>query len=307
MFDLPSELLLTICCYVDARTLCRLRQACREYDEVLAGDETMSNSLRVPGAEWWRLKDVSLAAKYKNHMDRHSYMPWHTPVRLAPMGDTHHVSPPDLRGKLDTLDDLAFWGTLADVQTGRIVCTIAPHILKVRAALHEGFTRWHNPNTGWHNPTLMWHSANSMEYTWLDPDAEARWMRDPYELCMTTGRYPNHFELTLYTTLKDRGWHTFTRNIVARTGDINFQRCSLSFVVAHTKGLELIIRDVPDRRGGFFGYSGIPMGEEAFSDVYQTALKPCAAFVEHQTACDLGWNQTRFMLRWKLCLELRTI
>lgn len=73
--------------------------------KLLSCEEAWHNALFVPSGLWYQLKDVSVAAKYMNWSSR---------------------LPSPLPSAIDTMDNVAFWGTITDGE--RVIATIGPGV-----------------------------------------------------------------------------------------------------------------------------------------------------------------------------------
>ena len=123
------DILATICCFMRLDALLRLRQTCKTLRAALI--HAWNVALFVPSGKWYELKDVALAAKY---------MSWTGRVPSSPP-------------TLDTMDNIAFWGTLVDGD--RLLATIGPNVLTFETDLQNDML------------SLNWVTSD-MEYTWVD-------------------------------------------------------------------------------------------------------------------------------------------
>lgn len=104
METMPMDAIAVICYFMRIDAIARVRQTCKTLHTGLV--HAWHGALFVPNGKWYELKDVALAAKY---------MTWTGRVLTLP--------PPIL----DTMDNIAFWGTLND--GNRLLATFDPKVL----------------------------------------------------------------------------------------------------------------------------------------------------------------------------------
>lgn len=115
LHTLPVDIISTLARFLKVDALSRLKQTCRVICNEGILPEAWHNAL-FDDSDWYVLKDVKLAAKY---------MAWQGRVRSP-----QHLS------SLETMQDIAVWGTLADGE--RVVATFGPMVMDVRVyGLHN--------------------------------------------------------------------------------------------------------------------------------------------------------------------------
>ena len=144
----PMDVLVTICCFMRIDTLARVRQTCKTLCAALV--QAWHDALFVPSGKWYELKNVALAAKY---------MAW-----------TERVpSPPPT---LDTLDNIAFWGTLIDED--RLLATINPKVLTYETDIESSDC---DGEETFGDMRLFTVSRTRCCYTWVDTKTEQDYTR----------------------------------------------------------------------------------------------------------------------------------
>ena len=138
MLHIPDELIVFLCHFLRVNALARLRSTCGAMRKLLSCEEAWHNALFVPSGLWYQLKDVSLAAKYMNWSGR---------------------LPSPLPSAIDTMDNVAFWGTITDGE--RVIATVGQVYLHLRPILSVRLrivmTRWRVIG----QVLLMWHGQRT--------------------------------------------------------------------------------------------------------------------------------------------------
>ena len=145
--SLPLELFLCICNCLCITGIARCFASCKAFRQMILDDmeQIWNKALLVPGGHWYQMKDVAKAAKYIAWSER---VPAPLPV-------------------LDTMDNIAFWGTI--VKGERLLATFGPEVCDWRVNFEGNDDgdlpmRWDNANWG----------SRQLNFDWIDINAKPR-------------------------------------------------------------------------------------------------------------------------------------
>ena len=277
MDTLPMDVLVMMGCFMWIDVLARVRQTCKTLQAALI--DAQHDALFVPSGKWYELKDVALAAKY---------MTW-----------TGRV--PSSAPTLDTMDNIAFWGTLVDGD--RLLATIGPNVVTFKTNL--GMIG-DNFDAGKDFRRLVW-ETDTIEYTWADTKTEQE-----YTTQLDGNRYqimgmPHCFflkqcQIKMYAAVNlSSGVGVYelisgaveSDNVKAHDGrayvdptELMFEGESSSFLQVWADGVELKISD----KTADFPFEWC----DEYCDACDTkCIEMETAVVQSATNAGRGWNSTR--------------
>jgi hypothetical protein len=265
-----------MCCFVCIATLVRLRETCALWRSIAQNKDAWTNALFTYGSEWYQLKDVALADKY---------MTW-----------TGRV--PSLPPTLDTMNNIAFWGTLVDGD--RLLATIGPDIITITTDIDIAYACAFEDN----DISLLW-TSQDVEYTWVDTKTEQEYTKLVFGTKNTFGGtvFSKQCQIKMYAVVKlSSGVGTYdiiSGQVEAKeavfwgSNDAQVDPTQLDFEVEPTNGIGALNVWADSFQFRFFDAHGSKEWFDEYYDAHATRLEMETAFAQSKENAGRGWNSTR--------------